>query len=214
MQKILRGIVAALAAFLIIFATAQPASAHDEILTSSPAPGEQLDTAPEMIELRYSAELMDAGAIIMVLDETGKDWAIGDPVIDRETVSIPLEADMPVAGYEVRWRVVSSDGHPIDGAIPFTIGDADPFVGVVEATSEPTPTAAEQEQEQEQVQETAAPQQSEESSTGSQDGSEDQGASRALLVGGSAAAIVVVILALVMIRRRRAHRNDSSSHDA
>uniref|UniRef100_UPI003B39FD74 copper resistance protein CopC n=1 Tax=Pseudactinotalea sp. TaxID=1926260 RepID=UPI003B39FD74 len=26
--------------------------------------------------------------------------------------------------YDIRWRVVSSDGHPISGVIPFSVGDA------------------------------------------------------------------------------------------
>lgn len=32
---------------------------------------------------------------------------------------------MPDAGYEVQWRVVSGDGHPISSTIPFAVGDAE-----------------------------------------------------------------------------------------
>ncbi len=58
----------------------------------------------------------------------GDDWVAGEVEVDGNVVTAQLEAGMPVAGYQVRWQVVSEDGHPISGVIPFTIGDADPMV--------------------------------------------------------------------------------------
>jgi len=41
----------------------------------------------------------------------------------------------------VRWRVVSVDGHPISGVIPFTVGDAAPLARAA-ASAAPSPAAA------------------------------------------------------------------------
>lgn len=117
----------AAAALVVVLASAVPASAHDALVSSSPAEGARLDAAPTSVSLEFTAEVMDVGALILVVDADGKDWVAGDPTVLPSTVSVPLAADLPVGGYEVRWRVVSSDGHPIAGVVPFTVGDAEPL---------------------------------------------------------------------------------------
>ncbi|MBM3714798.1 MAG: copper resistance protein CopC [Actinobacteria bacterium] len=124
-------------AVVVVLTSAAPASAHDELLSSSPVAGENLPSPPEEITLTYSADVLDMGAEVVVADGDGTDWVAGDPVVASGVVSVPLQEGMPDAGYEVRWRVVSSDGHPISGLIPFTVGDGAPL----ERTAS-SPTAA------------------------------------------------------------------------
>lgn len=119
-----------LLAFGITLAAASPAMAHESLASSSPAEGERLETAPSEIELVFKAEILDVGATIMVVDETGRDWAATDPQIDGASVTVALDPDMPDAGYQVRWRVVSGDGHPIESVIPFTVGGGEPFTAL------------------------------------------------------------------------------------
>ncbi len=114
-----------LAAFLITASTA-PAFAHESLASSSPAEGQQFGTAPEQVELVFTDEVLPEGAAIAVVDEAGKDWVGGEATIDGSTVTVPLTTGMPDAGYEVQWRVVSGDGHPISSTIPFSVGDAEP----------------------------------------------------------------------------------------
>ncbi|MFI8631649.1 copper resistance protein CopC [Microbacterium sp. NPDC077663] len=118
------GIVLALAAVLTV---AHPAAAHDELVGSSPDAGGDLAEAPAEITLTYSAAIMTEGATVAVFDASGRDWAEGDPVIDTNTLTLPLAAGLPAAGYVVEWRVVSSDGHPISGTVPFTVGGGAPI---------------------------------------------------------------------------------------
>ncbi|MFY9713510.1 MAG: copper resistance CopC family protein [Microbacterium sp.] len=122
-----------LVAAVAVLATTTPASAHDQLVSSTPGAGEQLASAPTNVSLTFSGELivLDAsmtGALVMVVDESGDDWVAGEVEVDGNVVTAQLEAGMPVAGYQVRWQVVSEDGHPISGVIPFTIGDAEPMV--------------------------------------------------------------------------------------
>lgn len=114
-------------ALVAVLAVASPAAAHDELVGSSPEAGADLGAAPEDVTLTYSAAIMTEGATVAVFDATGRDWADGDPVIDTNTLTMPLAGDLPSAGYVVEWRVVSSDGHPISGTIPFTVGGAAPI---------------------------------------------------------------------------------------
>lgn len=114
------GIVVAVA---VVLASVVPASAHDQLLSSSPAAGERLASAPDEISLSFSADVLDVGAEVVVADAEGVDWVGGDPLLSAGVVTVPLRDELPAAGYEVRWRVVSSDGHPISGVVPFTVGD-------------------------------------------------------------------------------------------
>ena len=99
------------------------------------------------------------------------------------TVTVGVEPGMPAAGYQVRWQVVSEDGHPIAGTVPFTVGDAEPYA----STAQPTdPT-------------TDAPASGDDQTTQS---AETDGALRVLLVGGAGAAVAVVALVLFRILRR------------
>ena len=126
----LRSVLAVAALTLVsVFAVAAPASAHDELVGSSPAAEAKLDALPSEIVLTYSAAIMTDGAAIAVIDAEGADLTTGDPVIETNTLTVPIDAAAgdADAGYVVEWRVVSSDGHPISGTIPFTVGDGEPL---------------------------------------------------------------------------------------
>lgn len=111
---------------LAVAVTAPPAAAHDQLLDSSPTEGERLDVAPTEVTLRFSDEILTIGPAVIVADDAGGTWTVGDPVLDGPDVVTALADDVPDGAYEVRWRVVSSDGHPITGVIPFTVGDVAP----------------------------------------------------------------------------------------
>jgi methionine-rich copper-binding protein CopC len=182
-RRIAAGLVLATVA---TFGIATPASAHDQLISSTPAADERLATPPESITMTFSGELLvlDAsltGAVVLVVDASGEDWVAGDVTVDGRTVTAPLAPGMPVAGYQVRWQVVSEDGHPIAGVIPFTVGDADPMEaamtgGGVDAPPEPS----------EQPDQNAG----------------SGGTVRVLLIGAGGAAVAVLTLVLVRFLRR------------
>lgn len=113
---------------------APSASAHDELVSSTPGANERFATTPSSVALRFSAPLLKIGHEIRVVDAGLKNWVQGMSVLDRETLTQPLAADLPAGEYQVRWRVVSSDGHPINGSYSFLVG-ADAQPGSVPAPS-------------------------------------------------------------------------------
>lgn len=177
-------------AAVAVFATAVPASAHDSLVHSTPEADESLATAPESITLTYSGELLvlgdsTQGAVVLVIDESGRDWATGDVEVSGNTVTATVEPGMPDAGYQVRWQVVSEDGHPISGIVPFTIGDAEPMTATQAPTDADAPSYV-----------------PDASDPTDQSTDETDGGLRLLLVGGAGAAIAVVALVLYRILRR------------
>ncbi len=112
------GFVLAAAAVLAI---TPAASAHDSLVEANPADGEVLTAPISEVSMRFSGILLgvDTGGNVAVL--TGPDGAYyetGCAAIDGTNLTLPVV--LGEAGtYQVDWRVVSSDGHPISGEYQF-----------------------------------------------------------------------------------------------
>lgn len=122
------------------------AAAHDQLVAAEPAADSSWDSPPSQIRLTFSDQPQELGLAVIVSGSDGVDH-VTSIVIDGRDVVAHLE-ELADDGYLVRWRVVSSDGHPISGVIPFTVGDGAPSPGPVasampESSGEtPTTTAA------------------------------------------------------------------------
>ncbi|MGZ4770069.1 MAG: copper resistance CopC family protein, partial [Ilumatobacteraceae bacterium] len=89
------------------------ASAHSELLSSDPQPGQVLDQSPEHVTLTFNEDVEISLGAIRVFDGTGKS-------IDVSAARHPnghgeiVEVDVPKlsnGSYVVDWRVVSADSH-------------------------------------------------------------------------------------------------------
>lgn len=137
--SLLLGAVLALviAAFGVFFAF--PASAHDQLIGSNPENGATLDKQPEWIELEFSGAIQNIGNEIQV-NTDGKNVSAGEITVDGHKVMSALPDDLEPGDYQVVWRVVSQDGHPISGTVDFTIKDSSAAGGAAgEATAQGTP---------------------------------------------------------------------------
>lgn len=126
----------ALLTVLGLVSTAVPAAAHDQLLSSAPADGETLTTAPTELALTFNAELAAIGTAVLVAAPDGTDVTAGEPVTAGTGVTVPLAPGLTGGAYQVTWRVTSSDGHPIEGTFTFTLDLPQP------TTAEPTETSA------------------------------------------------------------------------
>lgn len=130
---------AALAAASLLGAT--PASAHDELISTNPADGATLTQAPASLELTYSGDIMDVDGAnqVRVTNAAGDSVTDGEPEIDGAVVTQDLATAAADDTYTVTWRVVSSDGHPIQGTFTYTVGEGS---SVDSATTQAATTAA------------------------------------------------------------------------
>ncbi|MEQ4721550.1 copper resistance protein CopC [Nonomuraea sp. B19D2] len=115
---------AALACALVLVSTASPALAHDSLKSSSPAKNAQVGSVKE-IELEYSASVQFP--FVVLHDTAGKAVPLGRPRLAGPKVFADVPQPLAPGSYVIAWRVVSSDGHPIEGEIPFSVkGSASP----------------------------------------------------------------------------------------
>ncbi|MEV1179018.1 copper resistance protein CopC [Nonomuraea sp. NPDC049784] len=98
--------------------TASPALAHDSLKSSSPAKNAQVGSVDE-IELEYSAGVKFP--FVVLHDAAGKAVPLGKPRLAGPKVLTDVAQPLAPGAYVIAWRVVSSDGHPIEGEIPFSV---------------------------------------------------------------------------------------------
>lgn len=122
-------LVVVVAALLAVFA-APAAHAHSDLVSSSPADGEALASAPANVALQFNEEISAAGLQVVAQGPDGP-VTLGTPIIEGASVITPWPADAPGGSYRVAYRVVSADGHPIDGSIGFSYA-ADPQASLEE----------------------------------------------------------------------------------
>ena len=139
-RRLLPAVLAAgLLAAAALFVPASPAAAHDELVSTDPAAGATLEALPAQITFSYSADILtDAGAtVIEVTDSSGASLADGAPTVSGAEVTQALKQSAS-GTVTVKWRVVSSDGHPIDGDFAFSVPAA---AATPSATATPTASA-------------------------------------------------------------------------
>ncbi|OLT52621.1 copper resistance CopC family protein [Cellulosimicrobium sp. CUA-896] len=125
---LLTALLAALCALgltaVLAVVAATPAHAHDRLTGSEPADGAQLDAPPGAITLTFNTEPLEVEPQVVVTDSAGTVVAEGAPTIAGPTATLPLDtATLGGDSYTVAWRVVSSDGHPIEGTFGFAVAE-------------------------------------------------------------------------------------------
>ncbi len=178
-----RRTAALLAAGALTVLTALPASAHDELTAVSPEPGAVLTTAPEELELTFSGEVMDIGHQVQVTDSEGRSVTDGPLEPEGNRVVQPLAAEgTEDETYRVVWRVVSSDGHPIEGTFTYDVGSGE------EPTAGPSAPAEDS---------------AERAQAAADDATSGDVPLWAVAVGGAVVALGVLGLVALLSRRRR-----------
>ena len=122
----------ALAATLAVLLPGTPAWAHNALAEANPAKNATVRKAPTRVTLRFLQKLKPGDTTITV---TGASPVrASGPTVDGATSSITF-APLGNGAYTVAYRVVSKDGHTVQGSYRFTV--ADPT-----RTAAPTPPAS------------------------------------------------------------------------
>jgi copper transport protein len=137
-----RAIVSVLLAVVCVLLLAAPGSAHAELVQTTPANGQRLEQAPAQITLAFSesVNLLEDG--ISLLNSHGATVSTPDPSVDGHTVTWPMPEHLRNGPYVVTWRVISADGHPVEGAFSFGVGAAARAVPGAVSTGESTDQTA------------------------------------------------------------------------
>jgi methionine-rich copper-binding protein CopC len=103
---------------------AGPAAAHDVLISSDPTDGSTLSTAPTTVTLTFDQPVQDFEPIVTVTGPDGQPHASGAPKIDSNVVTNDVDALTQSGPYLIAYRVVSADGHPVQGEIHFELAGA------------------------------------------------------------------------------------------
>lgn len=189
-RRSVRAVPAAVALALALLAAAAPAaSAHDQLISTDPQDGAVLEAAPTSVGLTFSEDVLDISTTVVVAGPDGSVPATAS--VQGTTVTATLPDGLPDGAYTVTWRVVSNDGHPVQGSFGFTVRTPSAATGGSTATSTtsaaPSPTGT--------ASPSAAP------ASGPSAGA--SGTAPLGLVAAIAGAGLVAALVVLLLRRRR-----------
>lgn len=126
-----RSLLALIVSLLALGAPALPASAHSELLQSTPADGERLAEAPTTIELVFGEGVQQQGGAIVVKGPDGTRYdQPGSFVTDENVATVQVTRATDAGEYTVVYRVMSADGHVVEGTFSYAVlgSDASPEV--------------------------------------------------------------------------------------
>ncbi|MEU2983086.1 copper resistance CopC family protein [Micromonospora aurantiaca (nom. illeg.)] len=190
-------LAAALTALLLVPAT--PAAAHNSLQEATPARDARLTAAPTQVTLRFLQGLNPSFTTITVSDAAQRTVPTSAPAVDGATGTVTIDEPLGNGTYTVAYRVVSRDGHPVQGSYRFTVADPAAPAPSAPASAAPTPTAVAASAGVDGADDPDA--------SGARSG--DDGPPVALLAGGAVAGLLVITgIVLLVARRARARRTD------
>jgi copper transport protein len=106
-----------------LLAFASPASAHAELLSTTPSYGADLANSPKLIQLLFNEGIKPVSGGLRLVREDSTQISTGTP----RTIANGFEVAIPTlepGAYVFGWRIVSDDGHPLRGAFTFRVGNS------------------------------------------------------------------------------------------
>ena len=133
-KKILVLAVASLFAFPVV------AFAHGEMVKATPAVDSNVLTAPTEVSIEFDGKLQIIGNTnvnsIEVTDNQGQVISSPTSVVEGNKISTKLQLTDITGLVSVHFRIVSEDGHPVEGDYSFTVGEMPVANGTVVETYE------------------------------------------------------------------------------
>ncbi|WP_250031209.1 copper resistance CopC family protein [Paractinoplanes maris] len=134
----------AAAAFLAVLLPGVPAWAHAQLVAAAPTRDATLTTAPTEVTLTFNEQLNPDFTTIVLSDAARQRLAASAPQVSGPTGTIRLSTPPTNGDYTVAYRVVSTDGHTVQGSYEFTVADPSrpaPVASapIAEPTAPPTP---------------------------------------------------------------------------
>lgn len=120
------------------FAGPGQASAHSSLIGTTPKEDGKVSSPMANVKLRFNEDIQAKFATVAITDPDGTKVSAGKPDVDGTVVKQSVKAFRATGKYQVGWRVVSTDGHPVSGSFSFTVTK-----GAVRTNSSTTATSAE-----------------------------------------------------------------------
>jgi len=102
---------------VVVLGSAWPAAAHTALVSTDPADGARLDTAPERIVLTFNEPIRPLSDASLQVDGTAQ---AADVQSDGSRLVVTPSEGF-AGSYEIHYRVISADGHPVSGSTAFEV---------------------------------------------------------------------------------------------
>jgi copper resistance protein C len=112
----------------LLIVACQPfaAMAHTELVSSDPAAGSLVESWPTEISLTFDEDLITVGGeksnFLVVNNAVGDQISADDEVLNGSQIKVSLDPNTITGPVLVYYRVVSGDGHPVEGEYSFNFG--------------------------------------------------------------------------------------------
>ena len=184
----LTNLLLVLAAVGVVLVPASPALAHNQLVSAKPDRDATVRKSPTAVTLAFLQRLDPELTTVVVSDAGKKPVPASAPEVKAKTAAVRIEQPLANGKYTVAYRVVSVDGHTVQGSYTFTVAapSASPSAAVPADSPVASPSAA------------ATP--------STVPVSADSGVSTGVLAGIGAAVVVLAatVIFLLLSRRRRA----------
>ena len=112
------------------------AIAHTNLIGSDPKAGAVIESWPTQINLEFYEPLLNIGEsktnFIVVNNSIGDQVSNNDEAISSNLVTVSLSPNTVLGPVLVFYRVISADGHPVEGEFTFTFGKDQPPIDLTE----------------------------------------------------------------------------------
>ncbi|WP_406729761.1 copper resistance protein CopC [Streptomyces sp. GD-15H] len=119
---------------LLLLGSACPASAHAAVRGAVPEDGSVVKSTPRHVTLTFTESVALLDDSFRVYSPDNHRVKLGEPRHAdgrSDTARVDLPGGLGDGTYTVAWRVVSADGHPVSGAVTFSVGKPSPSAPAV-----------------------------------------------------------------------------------
>jgi copper resistance protein C len=141
-RRVLRAAALAALCGLALLLGAGVASAHSRLVSSNPADGSNLATSPQRVSLTFNEQVQADFTALTVVGPDGAQYQSGDVTANGATISVGVKPLGPAGKYQIGYRVISDDGHPVAGSVSFTLTAPGPAAAAATAAATAPTTAA------------------------------------------------------------------------
>jgi methionine-rich copper-binding protein CopC len=127
-----------------LFGGAGTAAAHATLISSDPADGASLASAPQRVTLVFDEPLPQGLNTVAITGPGQTRWETGDVSTTGNTISTAMKPSAPAGDYIVGYRIVSEDAHPLTGTVRFRLTTSGASAQPPAATTAPETAAGAQ----------------------------------------------------------------------
>jgi copper transport protein len=123
MGQLMKRVIVAMTALVVVLATAAAAQAHASLRTSVPGDGTVVARGPGEVALGFSEQITFAPSAVQVFGPSNDAVQTGSAAYGRSRSTIVQHVRATAPGtYYVAYHITSADGHTVGGTVSFSVG--------------------------------------------------------------------------------------------